>query len=225
VRIVVLGTGTDVGKTFVTAALARGLSRSGAVLALKPIESGVCEGAAGDAGTIAKAAGHEPRLSRWRYGKPVSPHLASRLVGEAIEISDVVAWVQHEEAHASPAPHFTLVELAGGAFSPLAPGSTNVDLALALDPAAWLLVAPDALGVLHDVSAVLRALPRRPDAVLLSQSRPPDASTGTNAPELERLGICSVLEVVRAGVPECTAAVDWLERRRISRTEDSGQMA
>jgi len=225
VRIVVLGTGTDVGKTFVTAALARGLSRSGPVLALKPVESGVVGGATGDAGTIATAAGHEPRLSRWRYREPVSPHLAARLAGDAIDVGDVVAWVEHEEARASSATHFSLVELAGGAFSPLAPGSTNVDLALALEPAVWVLVAPDALGVLHDLGATLRALPRRPDAVLLSQSRPRDASTGTNAAELERLGICSVVEVVRAGVPECAAAVDWLEDLAATRNSRIGRRA
>lgn len=209
-RVVMLGTGTDVGKTYVTSALARGLSRSSRVLALKPIESGVSAGATGDAGTIAAAAGHEPKLSRWRYRMPVSPHLASRASGNAIDPRAVVAWVEEQEREASP--DVSLVELAGGAFSPLAPGVTNVDLALALEPALWLLVAPDALGVLHDLSAALRAMPRPPDAVVLSESRATDASTGTNAAELETLGICTVLEVVAAGARECVTAVEWLRR-------------
>ena len=121
---------------------------------------------------------------------------------------EVVAWVmQQEQRFGAPV---SLVELAGGAFSPLGPGLTNVDLALALDPALWLLVAPDALGVLHDVTASLRALPRPPDAVVLSGSRPPDQSTGGNAQELASLGIVPVLDVVAAGAGGCAATVSWL---------------
>jgi len=60
VRVVILGTGTDVGKTYVTACLARGLRMRGghSVLALKPVESGVERGMTGDAGIIAAAAAH-----------------------------------------------------------------------------------------------------------------------------------------------------------------------
>ena len=63
-RVVMLGTGTDVGKTYCTALLARGLRARTTVLALKPIESGVPSPAAlGDAGAIAQAADHSARLS------------------------------------------------------------------------------------------------------------------------------------------------------------------
>ena len=80
-------------------------------------------------------------------------------------------------------------------------GAEAVILARALDPAIWLLVGADALGVLHDVTATLgfaRALGRPPDHVLLSASRSPDASTGTNAAELEALGIASRVFSARA---------------------------
>jgi dethiobiotin synthetase len=211
VRVVVLGTGTDVGKTYVTACLARGLREHDSVLALKPIESGVEAGATGDAGAIALAAGHAPLLSPWRFPRPVSPHLGAREQGMTIDVAEVAAWVAAQETHA--AARFSLVELAGGAFSPLGPGVTNVDLALALGPALWVLVAPDALGVLHDVTATLRALPRAPDALLLSGARSADQSTGTNAAELSRLGIAQVLEIVSTGATSCGATVDWLLNR------------
>ncbi len=206
-RVVILGTGTDVGKTYVTAAIARGLARRAPVLALKPIESGVEPDLTGDAGAIARAAGHAPALSPWRFRRPVSPHLAARETGVTLSTRDVAAWVAEQERLA-PA-NTTLVELAGGALSPLAPGVTNLDLARELAPALWLLVAPDALGVLHDVTTTLRALPRRPDALVLSCSRPADQSTGTNAAELEHLGISPVLEVIppRAEAP---LTVAWL---------------
>ncbi len=209
-RIVVLGTGTDVGKTYVSACLARGLAEHVAVLALKPIESGVPVGVAGDAGAIAAAAGHAPALSPWRFPRPVSPHLGAREQGLSIDVAEVGAWVAEQERTAGA--RVTVVELAGGAFSPLGPGLTNVDLAQVLAPALWLLVAPDSLGVLHDVAATLRALPRRPDAVLLSGARPVDASSGTNASELSRLGITQVLDELPPGATSCGATVEWLLR-------------
>ena len=209
-RVVILGTGTDVGKTYVTASLARGLHARGpsSVLALKPIESGVETGMTGDAGVIAAAAAHPAALSPWRFRAAVSPHLAAREEGVRLDPGEVADWVRSEEERASP--EIVLVELAGGAFSPLGDGATNVDLALALEPALWLLVAPDSLGVLHDVTATLRALPRKPDAVLLSAARLPDQSSGRNAAELEHLGIADVLEVVAAGANSCDGAVEWL---------------
>ncbi|HVY28000.1 MAG TPA: dethiobiotin synthase [Polyangiaceae bacterium] len=207
-RIVVLGTGTDVGKTYVTACLARGLAEHRSVLALKPIESGVDPHAPGDAGTIAAAAGHAPLHSRWRFEPPVSPHLAARMAGTSIDPAQVAQWVADQERFESP--EVTIVELAGGALSPLAADVTNVELALGLGPAVWLLVAPDSLGVLHDLTATLRCLPRPPDAVVLSRARPADASTGTNALELQRLGIAEVLEVIPEGATSCPGTVAWL---------------
>ena len=211
-RIVVLGTGTDVGKTYVTATLARLLRSVGSVLALKPVESGVEQGASGDAGRIAQAAGHAAALSPWRLRRPVSPHLAAREQGLTIGLEEVVKWVEIEERRASA--DVTLVETAGGAFSPLAQGVTNVDLAAALGPARWLLVAPDALGVLHDVTATLRAMQRRPDAIVLSGARPADQSTGTNAAEPLSLGICEVLEVISRDGSAAPRLLRWAKESR-----------
>src|SRR5262249_21650671 len=50
-----------------------------------------------------------------------------------------------------------VLELAGGLFTPLARGTTNADLAKALSPTWTVLVAPDRLGVLHDLGATTRA--------------------------------------------------------------------
>ena len=209
-RVVILGTGTNVGKTYVTAVIARTLIATHATLSLKPIESGVVAGEAGDAAVVASAAGHAPHLSRWRFERGVSPHLASRHAGREIDVTEVARWVTEQEALASA--HVTLIETAGGAFSPLGVAATNVDLALALEPACWLLVAPDSLGVLHDLTATLRAMPRRPDAVVLSGARLDDASSGTNAAELQRLGICEVLDVVGRGSKVSRPIAEWLLR-------------
>lgn len=214
-RIVVLGTGTGVGKTWVTRALAEALRRLDAwVVALKPIETGVeVEPAAmpidprqtirsvppssrnsrSDWSLLAGASSARPAPPPYTFADPVSPHLAARRTRRTIETSRVAEYVKaHDKAVTSHVTSFVLIESAGGALSPLDRGVTNVDLALALEPAIWVLVAPDALGVLHDVSAtlaVLRARKRLPDHLVLSAAREPDASTGTNAAELATLGI------------------------------------
>jgi dethiobiotin synthetase len=205
-RVVILGTGTDVGKTFVTARLAAALATSRRrVLALKPIESGVADGENGDAGRIAAAAGHEPGLSPWRFSRPVSPHLAAHELGHTIRLTDVLDWVGEQEQ--ARRPDVTLIESAGGVLSPLGPGLTNLALAEALGPASWLVVAPDSLGVLHDLSATLRVLPRVPEAVVLSCARPADASTGSNARELQRLGISEIAAVFGPNAGDAGALV------------------
>jgi dethiobiotin synthetase len=207
-RIVLLGTGTGVGKTFVTCALARALrlaAPDAAVAALKPIETGVDEAAADAAALAAASSGVElPNPHpRFAFPAPVSPHLASRLAGAPpIGPSDVAhwlsAWQQRITSHVM-SHMFVLIETAGGTFSPLAPSFTNYELALTLEPALWVLVASDSLGVLHELSATLGACSARgrsPDLVVLSEARPRDASTGTNAAELAALGIvtpCAVL--------------------------------
>ena len=109
--------------------------------------------------------------------------------------------------------HVTLIETAGGALSPLSATATNLDLARALSPALWLLVAPDALGVLHDCRVTLAALGRAPDALALSAARALDASSGTNAEELRWLGIASPLCVLGPGARSVAPLVEWLLRQ------------
>jgi dethiobiotin synthetase len=206
-RVVVLGTGTGVGKTWVTRTLAEALRRRSAfAIALKPIESGIGDDAtrsASDASLLARASSVASTPPPFTFSDPISPHLAARRAGHSIELERVVRYVsENENAVTSHVTSFVLVETAGGALTPLAPGITNFDLALALEPAVWILVAPDALGVLHDVSATLEALSARgrsPDVVVLSEAREPDASTGTNAAELRELGIAAPVAVAARG--------------------------
>ena len=223
-RIIVLGTGTGVGKTWVTAALARALRRSGAsVVALKPIESGVVVSAESDAALLASASSAPPSDPPFVFAEPISPHLAARRSGRAIDLRVIVEHVKRHEAAlqnrvTSHVTSFSLIETAGGCLTPLAPGIVNRDLALALEPATWLLVAPDALGVLHDVTATLGALAalgRQPDHVVLSEARARDASTGTNAAELRELGIASPAAVAARGDD---GALDDFARALIARS-------
>jgi dethiobiotin synthetase len=212
-RVVVLGCGTGVGKTRLSVALLRALVARGLpALGLKPIESGMATpgahqpGDGSDASALDSAGSLQSALPHPLYAlhAPVSPHLAARAEGIEIDVHRAAAWVAAAEraatSHAmSRSALWTVVETAGGVFSPLARESTNFELARALEPAVWVLVAADALGVLHEVTATLKAMRacgREPDHLVLSGAREPDASTGGNAAELRTLGITTVSAVL-----------------------------
>jgi dethiobiotin synthetase len=188
-RIVVVGTGTNVGKTHLAVALVSYLTRSSdSVCGLKPIESGVPAGRIGsDARDLADASVfHVKHPQPYAFPDPVSPHLAARRMGVAVDLARVTAWVDDHPAD------WVVVETAGALLSPIAPGLTNLDLAKALQPDTWLLVAVDRLGVLHDVAACVLALRAHgvaePPLVVLQKPDVTDGSTGTNADELVTLG-------------------------------------
>lgn len=173
--VFIVGTGTDVGKTHVT----RALSLAARAPAWKPITSGGLD----DVVRLEAA----PPLHA--LSEPLSPHLAARRDGIAIDAA-AIARASRERAGAHAR---FLVESAGGLYSPISDDQTNADVARALGPSAELvLVAPDRLGVLHDVGAVVRAA--RADGlefacIALSAPPSPDPSTGTNGAEIVRLGL------------------------------------
>ncbi len=216
-RVLIVGTGTGVGKTWVGCMLARAAASRGArVVGLKPVESGVAAPLApgSDAAALAAAAGFRPGPPPYGLLGAISPHLAARRSGTRIELEQILIYVQDNESIAGEPAALCLIESAGGLFTPLGHGLTNFDLVATLEPEWLVLVAPDALGVLHDVTATLglaRALGRDPDVVVLSAGRTPDESTGTNAEELVELGIAkSVFRVERDAKETLTPLVDAL---------------
>jgi 8-amino-7-oxononanoate synthase len=209
-RWVVLGTGTGVGKSFVADALVRALGASGcSVAGLKPIETGCqtsSDGAPvdGDAARLEAASFHvkHPRPHPlYGFPDPVAPSLAARREGQSIAPEAVTSWIDRVRSSRPGELASLVIETAGGVFSPLTESVTNFDLARCLGTALWVLVAPDRLGVLHEVASVLQAmksLGRSPDWLVLNAPLHADSSTGTNAAELRRLGVTTPLVEVRS---------------------------
>jgi dethiobiotin synthetase len=200
-RIVVVGTGTEIGKTHVGVALVTALAAAGhEVAGLKPVESGVGTGVTdsellGRAGTF-----HVKQPPPYALRAPISPHRAAAMEGITLQLGPIVAWVDGVGAA------WILVETAGGLLSPLGAELTNLDLACALKPDLVVLVAPDRLGVLHDVTATMFALhvlaPDLPEPLVVLQAPAEgDASTGTNAEELLALEIVRTVATVPRGAP------------------------
>lgn len=182
--LVITGTGTDVGKTYVSERLLAHLRSTGTrPLGLKPVETGYAP-ATSDARALALAAGHALIVPAFTAAEPLSPHRAARRLGTRLSVAQLATWVR---SHTATTHEPCVVETAGGLFSPLNEHQTMLDLVRALEPCFFLLVAADRLGTLHDIGAALhaaRALHRVPDLVLLNPKHPNDLE---NAAELARI--------------------------------------
>jgi dethiobiotin synthetase len=186
--IVLVGTGTSVGKTYVAERILR--AAAGArrrALGYKPLESGVsADSDSSDIARLTRASSFhvKPELASQTFAAAVSPHLAARWESRAVDLGVM----RREIARASAsAAEVLLVELPGGAFSPLADSVSCAQFARTVPGAQVLLVAPDRLGVLHDIAATTRAcaavgLPLF--GLVLSAPQLPDPSTGHNSKEV-----------------------------------------
>jgi dethiobiotin synthetase len=142
---------------------------------------------------------------------PISPHLAAAEARISISVPSIVAGVEEVRG----LPDFLLLELPGGLFSPIGPDTLNIDLVRALRSDTLLLVAPDRLGVLHDVIAATRAARSdgvKVDGIILVTPDSTDPSTGRNAAEISHLtdGIPVLATLPRAS-PIDIASSDILE--------------
>jgi dethiobiotin synthetase len=175
----ITGTDTGVGKTVLTALLARyWRARGFTVAALKP----VCSGDRADARVLRAALAGALTLDEinpWHYPAPVAPLLAARRAGGRVRLAGVRAHIRKMQKRFE----VVLVEGAGGLLSPLGEDFNSRDLIAALR-ATPLVVGPNRIGAVNQVLLTLAALPRaaaaRARVVLISPPRP-DAATPSNA--------------------------------------------
>lgn len=152
--VAVAGTGTEIGKTWVTAAVAAALrDRGRTVGARKPAQSFETDDGATDAHLLGAATGEDPHIvcppHRW-YPVPMAPPMAAAVLGRpALHI----ATLRDEISGSWPprADDIGFVELAGGAASPLASDGDAAALTAAIDPDMVVLVADAALGTINAV--------------------------------------------------------------------------
>lgn len=198
--IVVSGTGTEIGKTHFSEALLTAMRAPGRrAVGVKPVETGVGQGGLSDEERLARASSFHVKHDGYRFEEPISPHVAARKEGKVIDVALLAA----ELVSLSTEVDVLLIELAGGLFSPLSDTAVNAHLARALKPDSLVLVAPDRLGVLHDVLSTTiagRTLSVAVSGAVLMAPERPDTSTGRNAAELRRLGVVPWAE----GLPRAT---------------------
>jgi dethiobiotin synthetase len=160
----VTGTGTGVGKTVLSAALLAAIAATGErVRAHKPVVTGLDERSQGgwppDHELLASVAGMRgEEVAPLRYGPAVSPHLAARLAGAAIDPAALVARA-HAAATATAAAgkeETVIVEGVGGLLVPLADELTVRDLAVALG-LPLLIAAGPGLGTINHTLLTVEA--------------------------------------------------------------------
>lgn len=203
--LVVTGTDTDVGKTVVTAALAAlARARGERVAVVKPVQTGVRPGEAGDLAEVSRLSGVDDVHELARFTEPLAPASAARREGsEPPAISELVAQIT-----ALLDRDLVLVEGAGGLLVHLdAGGGTLADLARELD-APVLVVARSGLGTLNHTALTCEALRVRgvrcEGVVIGAWPADPDLASRCNLDDLARYAGVPL----RGRLPENSARLD-----------------
>lgn len=187
--LVVTGTGTGVGKTVVTAAVAAlAAARGSRVAVVKPAQTGVAPGEPGDLDDVRRLAGVTDLHELARLGLPLSPAAAARRVG--VPPPDLAGCAEQVLALGA-GRELVVVEGAGGLLVRYDDeGATIADLARSVS--AEVLVVVDAgLGTLNHTALTLEAVAHRGLAlagvVIGSWPRDPDLACHSNVRDLETL--------------------------------------
>ena len=147
----ITATGTDLGKTWLTAGLVAACRAQGRpVRALKPVMSGYDPARHEDSDIAKVGAGR----TAWVYAAPLSPDLAAAKEGKAIDFAALVGWCRGEIDRSDG---LLLIEGVGGAMVPLTARHTVRDWIAALD-IPTLLVCGTYLGALSHTLTALAAL-------------------------------------------------------------------
>lgn len=152
--VFVTGSDTGVGKTLVSAVLARAWKAD----YWKPVQTGLAE-EAGDTATVAALAGLEPdRLHppRHQYAAPLSPHAAAALERSQVTLSDFRPPITDRPL---------VIEGAGGVLVPLNDQELMIDLIARLGLPA-VVAARSTLGTINHTLLTLEALRARNIGVL-----------------------------------------------------------
>ncbi|MEV8022280.1 dethiobiotin synthase [Streptomyces sp. NPDC086554] len=200
--LVVSGTGTEIGKTVTTAAVAALAVGSGRrVAVLKPAQTGVAPGEPGDAQEVVRLAGDAvTTLELARYPEPLAPNTAARRAGMA----PIRPYEVAEAAEKLAAEHdLVLIEGAGGLLVHYNDeGATLADAARLL-AAPVLVVASAGLGTLNTTALTAEALRARdltPLGVTVgSWPATPDLASRCNLADLPQAAGAALLGAVPAG--------------------------
>ena len=187
--LLVTGTGTGVGKTVVTAAIAALAVAAGRrVAVVKPAQTGVRPDEPGDLDEVERLAAPTTLAELARFPDPLAPAAAARLAGRTYVD---LAWCADRIRSLADDHDLVLVEGAGGLLVPFDDShGTVADLARATGAPAVVVVDP-ARGTLNHTALTLEALRARSigcaGLVIGSWPERPDLACRANLADLERL--------------------------------------
>ena len=218
----VVGAGTEIGKTYTTAALVRSLrGQDRRVRALKPLASGVPpldhpDFAESDTGRLLAAQGLAvtpetvEACSPWRFAAPLAPDLAAAREGRSLGLPELVAWCGARLAEADDG-ETVVIEGVGGLMSPITEDATGLDW-LRSQGVPSLLVSGSYLGAIsHALTAdeTLRAHGIPLVGIVVSESEGAPIPPETVAGQIARYVSVPVVCLRRGGdFPDGLAALD-----------------
>ena len=162
----ITGSGTDVGKTYITRELInRASSLKIKIDAIKPIISGfnMKQFDFSDTGILLKALKKEKNItnientSPWRFKHSLSPDMASRIDKKDINFTKVVHFCKHRISDAQKLNKILLIEGVGGIMVPINNNYTILDLIKKLDISV-IFVTRNYLGSLSHTLTALKVL-------------------------------------------------------------------
>jgi dethiobiotin synthetase len=213
--IFVTATGTEIGKTFIAASLARYFRGSGETIGvLKPVLTGFNpkDFSGSDPALLLQAIGKRPtlaeieRVSPFRYKAPLAPNLAAVREGRRVDFNKIVK-VCKEAARASE--DRMLIEGIGGLMVPLDNERTVLDLIEELRLPA-LLVTGSYLGTIsHTLTALEVAQSRKIkiEAVVISESEESSVSLGATAAALRKFVAQPIFSIPRSNPAAAKKAI------------------
>jgi dethiobiotin synthetase len=207
----VTATGTDIGKTFVTAGLIRYLRESNQpVGALKPVVSGYDSSVAetSDPAVLLSALGRQvtadevDRIAPWRFRAPLAPDIAAAREGRTIDFDKLISFSRNA-IDAATGPLF--IEGIGGIMVPLDARRTVLDWMAALDIPV-ILVVGGYLGTISHTLTALNVLAQRKltlAAIVVSESERHTVELEDTVASIERFS--AGVEVI--GLPRLPAGI------------------
>jgi dethiobiotin synthetase len=210
--LIVTGTGTGVGKTVVSAALACHASQAGIDVAVcKPVQTGTDSGD-DDLAEVARLSGVTELAGLARYPQPLAPAAAAEQAGMPLPTRDQVLRLIRDLDRPG---RLTLVEGAGGLLVEVADADVTLrDLAVDLDAAALVAVTAE-LGTLNHTALTLEALAAQgiscAGLVIGSWPTQPGLVETSNRSALSRLAS------VRAALPAGAGSMDVAEFATMSK--------
>ncbi len=200
--VLITGTDTGVGKTYVACGLIRGFKRLGLrVFPYKPVETG-CPEYPADGRLLRETAGlsvPDGDVVQYLFREPLAPAVAERIEGKSIDPFAIVSRIRELEGLYD----VVVVEGAGGLLVPVTGRITYADLANMLGMP-LVVVARARLGTINHTLLTLRVARSqglRVLAVVVNGYEGRDTAERTNPEVIEDLGNCRVF-VVPKGDPE-----------------------
>ena len=226
-EVVVVGSGTAVGKTRVTTLLVQGLRALGRrTWVHKPISCGGWDGTSADDGRVLAGLcgdGQDPSsICPLQFPEPAAPSLAARLAGRHISLADL-----RSALDACRGDHDLVIEGAGGVLSPLSADRRGIlDLVAGRLPA--LVVCTPALGTLNATALTVAAARQAGVELLgliLNQAGAPQGTIAEShaQEELEALCALPVLSMLPHAVESAPGAATTLAQAVLGAWGQAGE--